>query len=168
MLSRVFPVLERACLVVAGAALFGIMVLTFLDVIGRKLLSQSIPGSLELTELLMVAVIFGALPAVCRRGEHVQFDSLDPYLPAAVRAVQRVIIAFAALGALAALAALMWITAGQFAVTGETTAQLGILKAPFIYGMAVLCGAAALMHLAAMLGDDAAQHDEQAGEGAAL
>ena len=39
-------------------ALFAIMVLTFFDVSGRKIWSQSITGSLELTELLMVVVIF--------------------------------------------------------------------------------------------------------------
>jgi TRAP-type C4-dicarboxylate transport system permease small subunit len=44
------------------------MALTFFDVGGRKLLSNSIPGSLELTELLMVVVIFGALPLVSSAG----------------------------------------------------------------------------------------------------
>jgi TRAP-type transport system small permease protein len=58
-------------------ALFAIMALTLVDVSGRKLLSQSVPGSLELTELLMVVVIFAALPLVSLRGEHVVFDSLD-------------------------------------------------------------------------------------------
>ena len=55
-------ILEILCGTPAGAALFGIIVLTFFDVSGRKFLSQSITGSLELTELLMVVVIFGALP----------------------------------------------------------------------------------------------------------
>ncbi|HEY1226319.1 MAG TPA: TRAP transporter small permease subunit [Ramlibacter sp.] len=73
--------LELACGLLAGLALFAIMALTFFDVLGRKFASNSIPGSLELTELLMVVVIFGALPLVSERGEHVEFDSLDPYLP---------------------------------------------------------------------------------------
>jgi TRAP-type C4-dicarboxylate transport system permease small subunit len=50
--------LETACGLLAATALFAIMALTFLDIGGRKLLDNSIPGSLELTELLMVAVIF--------------------------------------------------------------------------------------------------------------
>ncbi len=54
--------LETLCGLLSGTALFAIMALTFFDVAGRKLLSNSIPGSLELTELLMVVVIFGALP----------------------------------------------------------------------------------------------------------
>ena len=64
------------------------MLLTLVDVTGRKLASQSVPGSLELTELLMVAVIFAALPLVSLHGEHVVFDSLDPLLGRALRRVQ--------------------------------------------------------------------------------
>ena len=45
------------------------------------------------------------------------------------------------------LAYLMWHTGGEFAVTGETTAQLKITKAPFIQGMGVLCGLTGLVHL---------------------
>ena len=45
---------ETVCGLLAAVALFAIMALTFFDVGGRKLLGNSIPGSLELTELLMV------------------------------------------------------------------------------------------------------------------
>jgi TRAP-type C4-dicarboxylate transport system permease small subunit len=139
--------LELLCGLLSGAALFTIMALTFFDVLGRKILSNSIPGSLELTELLMVVVIFGALPMVSRRGEHVEFDSLDPYLPLWVRRAQAVLVHLLCAAALLALAWLMWRTGGQFAESGETTAQLQILKAPFIYGMGVLCGVTGLVHL---------------------
>jgi TRAP-type C4-dicarboxylate transport system permease small subunit len=81
--------LETASGLLAGLALFAIMVLTFLDVGGRKLLDHSITGSLEMTELLMVVVIFGALPLVSERGEHVVFDSLDGFLPDVVKKMQR-------------------------------------------------------------------------------
>jgi TRAP-type transport system small permease protein len=66
---------------------------------------------------------------------------------------------------LLALAWLMWRTGGQFAETGETTAQLQILKAPFIYGMGVLCGLTGLVHLA-LLRAPAVEKAE--GEGVAL
>ena len=69
--------LESLCSLLAAVALFAIMWLTLVDVTGRKLLSASLPGSLELTELLMVVVIFAGLPLVSLRGEHVVFDSLD-------------------------------------------------------------------------------------------
>jgi hypothetical protein len=41
----------------------------------------------------------------------------------------------------------MWRTGGQFLESGETTAQLKLLKAPFIYGIAVFCALTGLVHL---------------------
>lgn len=139
--------LETICGLLAGAALFAIMALTFFDVGGRKLIDQSIPGSLELTELLMVVVIFGALPLVSLRGEHVLFDSLDSYLPASVRRAQAAIVHLLIAAATLALGYLMFKTGQQFAINGDTTAQLKIAKAPFIYGMGVLCVITGLVHL---------------------
>jgi TRAP-type C4-dicarboxylate transport system permease small subunit len=139
--------LETLCGLLSGIALFAIMVLTFLDVGGRKLLSHSITGSLELTELLMVVVIFGALPLVSERGEHVVFDSLDPYLPDVIKKIQRGLVHLLCGAALLGLGWLMWQTGTDFLQTGETTAQLQILKAPFIYGMGVLCAFTGFIHL---------------------
>ena len=157
--------LDFLCGLLSGVALFAIMALTFFDVLGRKLLSNSITGSLEMTELLMVVVIFGALPLVSRRGEHVEFDSLDPYLPAWLRRVQAVLINLFCGALLLGLAWLMWRTGAQFSANGETTAQLHLAKAPFIYGMAVLCGITGIVHLV-LMGKPPIEHAE--GEGAAL
>ncbi|HQZ04484.1 MAG TPA: TRAP transporter small permease [Burkholderiaceae bacterium] len=143
-MNRLF---EWACGTLAATALFCIMTLTFFDVGGRKLMSTSLTGSLELTELLMVIVIFAALPLVSIRREHVVFDSLDHILPAGLRKLQSMLVNLVCGALLMALAWLMWRTAGEFAQTGETTAQLKLLKAPFIYGMSVLCGLTGLVHL---------------------
>jgi len=157
-------ILEILCSTLAGAALFAIMALTFFDVSGRKFLAQSITGSLELTELLMVMVIFAALPLVSLKGEHVVFDSLDAFLPAWVRKIQQGLIHIVSAALLFGLAYLMWQTGGEFAVTGETTAQLKITKAPFIHGMGLLCGLAGLVHLAKAF----LPNDENASEGGTL
>ena len=160
--------LELLCGLLSGVALFAIMALTFFDVLGRKFLSASIPGSLELTELLMVVVIFGALPLVSRRGEHVEFDSLDSYLPAWLRRVQQVVVQLVCGAALLGLAILMWNTGADFAQTGETTAQLKIAKAPFIYGMAVLCALTGLVHLVLLFQKPQDRFEPAQGEGVAL
>jgi TRAP-type transport system small permease protein len=157
--------LDLLCGLLSGSALFAIMALTFFDVLGRKFLSESIPGSLEVTELLMVVVIFGALPLVSRRGEHVEFDSLDPYLPTWFRQLQAVFVHVLCAVFLLGLGWLMWSTGAQFGATGETTAQLKILKAPFIYGMGVLCGVTGLVHLALIRRPPPERAE---GEGAAL
>ena len=157
--------LETVCGLLAAVALFAIMALTFFDVGGRKLLENSITGSLELTELLMVVVIFAALPLVSLRGEHVVFDSLDHFLPDAVRKIQRALMQALCAAFLLGLAWLMWQTGNQFLDTGETTAQLKIIKAPFIYGMAVMCALAGLIHLGFVFRPSMAADD---GEGVTL
>jgi TRAP-type C4-dicarboxylate transport system permease small subunit len=157
--------LEIVCGLMAALALFGIMALTFFDVLGRKLADNSIPGSLEMTEMLMVIVIFSSLPLVSLRGEHVLFDSLDAHLPAPVLRVQKAFIHLVLAALLIALAVLMWKTGIDFAASGETTAQLQIGKAPFVFGMAVSCGLTGLVHIALMFQPPPDLAD---GEGAAL
>jgi TRAP-type C4-dicarboxylate transport system permease small subunit len=131
----------------AALALFGIMALTLVDVAGRKLISTSLPGSLELTELLMVVVIFAGLPLVSLRGEHVVFDSLDPWLEKALRRAQGLVVDLLVAALLLGMAWLMASKAAQMAEFGDTTAQLKIAQAPFVYLMSGLLALTALVHL---------------------
>lgn len=158
-------ILDKLCGLLCAGALFAIMLLTFFDVGGRKLFESSIPGSLELTELLMVIVIFAGLPLVSERGEHVIFDSLDTVWPTWVLKIQKAFVHLICAGLMIALAVLMWNTGTQFAGYGETTAQLKIAKAPFIYGMAIFCGITGLVHLALPF---SAEKETSEVEGAAL
>jgi TRAP-type transport system small permease protein len=157
--------LDTLCSLLCASALFAIMALTFFDVGGRKLLSQSIPGSLELTELLMVVVIFAGIPLVSQRGEHVVFDSLDSIWAPWILKLQNMLVHLLCAGLMIGLAYVMWTTGNQFAENGETTAQLKLAKAPFIYGMALMCGITGLVHLGLMVKPPSAL---QEGEGAAL
>jgi TRAP-type C4-dicarboxylate transport system permease small subunit len=142
-LKKLLPTL---CGLLAATALFAIMLLTLADVTGRKLLSQSVTGSLELTELLMVAVIFAGLPLVSLRSEHIVFDSLDPYLPRALRRVQQALVDLFCVAALGGIAWLMWLKAGQMGEYGDITAQLKLPLSPFVYLMSALCALTALVH----------------------
>jgi TRAP-type C4-dicarboxylate transport system permease small subunit len=143
--------LDLMCGLLAALALFAIMALTLADVAGRKLLSQSIPGSLEVTEILMVVVIFAALPLVSLHGEHVVFDSLDALMPSWLRRAQQGLVDGLCAAALGALAWLMWDKARQMASYGDITAQLKLPLGPFVDLMAVLCGVTALVHLLLIL-----------------
>ena len=108
----------------------------------------------------MVVVIFGALPLVSERGEHVVFDSLDPLLPKFIKIIQRALVHLLCAVALLALGWLMWKTGNDFMGTRETTAQLKIIKAPFIYGMGLLCAFTGIVHLSLMFKD---QEDNEGG-----
>ena len=162
--------LGTLCGVMAALGLFGIMLLTLVDVGGRKLLDSSVPGSLELTELLMVCVIFAALPLVSLRGEHVVFDSLDERLPRWLRRTQQVIVELLSTVLMGGLAWVMWVKAGQIGSTGQTTSQLKLPVDVVVYAMSLLLLLAALMHAWLMLqpgaGHGATQDANNTPEGA--
>ena len=150
--------LDGLCGLLAGVALFAIMALTLVDVLGRKLLSQSVPGSLELTEILMVVVIFAAMPLVSLHGEHVVFDSLDALLPGRLRRLQQAVVDLLVFAALLGLAWLMWDKAAAMASYGDTTAQLKLPLGPFVRLMSLLCGVTALIHLLLLIQPVAHHH----------
>jgi len=68
--------------VAASAILFCMMVLTFVDVVGRYLFNAPIPGGFEITELMLLVLIFAGLPLVSRADEHVTMDFVDHLLSA--------------------------------------------------------------------------------------
>ena len=139
------------CGLLAALALFGIMGLTFVDVMGRKFFSGSLPGALELTELLMVVVIFTSLPLVALAGEHVVFDSLDRWLPPWLQRLQQALMELFCAAAMAGLAWLMWAKAGQLTEYGDTTSQLKLPLGFFVYVMSGLLALAALAHLIVLM-----------------
>jgi TRAP-type transport system small permease protein len=154
--------LVALCGLLAAVALFAIMGLTFVDVLGRKFLGGSVPGSLELTELLMVVVIFTSLPLVALAGEHVVFDSLDRWMPPWLLHLQRAVMELFCALSLAGLAWLMWVKAGQLSEYGDTTAQLKLPLGAFVYVMSVLLAVAALAHGLVLLQQRASAGEEQA------
>lgn len=157
--------LSRLCGGLAAVALFCIMMLTLVDVTGRKVLSESVPGSLELTELLMVLVIFASLPLVSLRGEHVVFDSLDHLLSARWQRLQQGLVNVICAAALGGLAWLMAVKGGNMLEYGDVTSQLKWPLGPFVYLMSFLCGVTALVHLGLIFNPEPAAHDHS-GEGA--
>jgi len=131
----------------AGAALFAMMTLTFLDVVGRKFLNHSIIGSVELTEMLMLALIFAGMPLASLAGEHVIFDLLDGVLPERVKVWQAVVSNLICTGLLGVAAWFVFNRALRTQAMGDTSAQLLVPIAPFHFAAAVLLVICSFMHL---------------------
>lgn len=68
----------------AAAALFGLMVLTCADVVGRYFLHSPVSGATELTEMGLAVVVFSAMPVVTWRGGQIVVDLVDAFFPGAV------------------------------------------------------------------------------------
>ena len=139
---------DFALAAVAGSLLFSMMLLTFADVILRYFFGMPIKGGFEVTEMMMAVLIFAGLPLVSRRHEHVTIDAFDPFFPAAMR---RAMYAVNHLVCAAALVGMSWLLqrkAGQFAEIGDVTQTLKFAIAPFVYLMAGLTLATAIVHAA--------------------
>jgi TRAP-type C4-dicarboxylate transport system permease small subunit len=137
---------DRLLKAVSAIVLFGMMVMTFADVVGRKFFGTPVRGAFELTELAMVVLIYTGLPLVSRAEEHVTMDFADRIWPNARRALQATVdLLLAAL--LAGLAWLVFVKAGRITTTGDRTAVLALGLGPVAYFIAALIGLTAAIHL---------------------
>lgn len=132
---------------VAATVMFGLLVLTCMDVAGRYFLNSPVAGGFELTEILLAALIFAGLPLVTLRNEHITVDLFDAVTPGWLFRIQHV--AASAIGAICTgyLAWRLWVRAGGLAAAGETTAELKIRLAWLGYAMSVLMALTAVVLL---------------------
>ena len=123
------------------------MLLTFVDVVARYLFNRPIRGGFEMTELVLLVLIFAGLPLVSHADEHVTMDFIDRMLPErAVAILIRMVHALVA----AVFFFLTWqvlIKAARIAGYGDTTDVLRITVGPFVYFMAAMIFLTALVHV---------------------
>ena len=133
--------------VAASAILLGMMALTVVDVIARYVFNRPLRGAFEVTELLLLVLIFAGLPLVSLAEEHAVMDFVDRVLSprarrALVRGVEAVSAAFMGL-----LAWLTWLKADRIWAYRDATDVLRIVYGPFVYFMALTLALAAVIHL---------------------
>ena len=137
--------------IAASALLFALMSLTFVDVLARYVFNRPIRGAFEVTELLLLVLIFAGLPLVSHADEHVTMDFIERWLaPAGRRILYRTIDLV--------VAALMFFMAWQASIRaarvssyGDATDVLRILYGPFVYFMAAMIALAGVIHLYKLL-----------------
>ena len=133
--------------VVASAILLAMMFLTVVDVVARYAFNRPLRGAFEVTELMLLVLIFAGLPLVSFSNEHATMDFIDRLLgPRAQRSlealVQLVNAAFMFL-----LTWLVWLKADRIWGYRDSTDVLRIVYGPFVYFMAVTLGLAGVIHL---------------------
>jgi TRAP-type transport system small permease protein len=133
--------------VVASAILLVMMVLTFVDVVARYLFNRPVAGAFEVTELLLLVLIFAGLPLVSYADEHVTMDFIDRLLGARARRGLEDAVQGACAATLCLLAWLIWLKADRIWAYRDATDVLRILYGPFVYFMAIMIGLAGLVHV---------------------
>jgi TRAP-type C4-dicarboxylate transport system permease small subunit len=139
--------LDRVLGAAAALLLFGLMALTTADVIGRYIFNWPLRGAFEITELLLLALIFAGLPLASRADEHVTLDFIDMILSDSGRLLLRRLVDLVCGILVLGLAWRVWVKAGKIAGYGDTTDVLRLPVAPFVYFMALMVAITAIVHL---------------------
>jgi TRAP-type C4-dicarboxylate transport system permease small subunit len=130
----------------ASAILFCMMTLTFVDVVLRYVFNRPLRGAFEVTELMLLVLIFAGLPLVTHANEHVTMDLIDRWLgPRLLGRLRRVTEAICA-ALMFALTWFMWLKATRIAGYGDTTDVLRIAVGPFVYFMVAMILLSGLIH----------------------
>ena len=139
--------LDRGLGASAAVLLFGLMVLTTADVVGRYLFNSPLRGAFEITELLLLALIFAGLPLASRADEHVTLDFIDMALGERSRLLLRRLVDLGCGLLILGLAWLVFVKAGRIAGYGDTTEVLRLPVAPFVYFMAIMVAVTGIVHV---------------------
>jgi len=138
---------DAALGIAASAILFCMMTLTFVDVVLRYVFNRPLRGAFEVTELMLLVLIFAGLPLVTHANEHVTMDLIDRWLGPRLRdALTRLTQAISA-ALMFGLTWYMWIKAQRIAGYGDTTDVLRIAVGPFVYFMVAMILLSGLLHL---------------------
>ena len=133
--------------VAASAILMAMMLLTFIDVVARYVFRRPVRGAFEVTELMLLVLIFAGLPLVSFTDEHAVMDFVDRVLGGrALRGLERLVQAVNAVF-MFLLAWLTWLKADRIWAYRDSTDVLRIVYGPFVYFMAGTLGLAGVIHL---------------------
>ncbi len=91
-MERFSLAINRMVVSVAGFALVFLMFLTVADVFGRYVLNRPVSGTFELTEMVMVLIVFLALGQAQHHGDHIALDLAYNFFPAWLKRAVDVII----------------------------------------------------------------------------
>ena len=142
--SRVRNILFRAATEgVSAVVLFVLMAMTCVDVFGREVLAAPLDGATELTRLMLGIIVFGVLPAVSRREDHVTVDLLDPFFPPRAARIREALLNLVCAVALSAVCWRVWFVGVDQLEYGDATEFLRIPLGPVSWFIAVLSGIAA-------------------------
>lgn len=139
--------IRRLVETVIALFLLAMVVLTFADVIGRRIFGTPIYGSNDITEHLMALVVFSGLPLVTAAGAHLTIDMLDKLMAQPSMAWWRVVIAALVVATLALMAWLFVRHGVNATQISEVSQALRIPRGALYFFMAASCALSALAAL---------------------
>lgn len=83
--------ITRGLAILAAVGMAALMIINFTDVMGTKFFLRSVPGTLDISEDLMVFLTLLAIAFVALERGHIRITLLEAHLPLAVRFVLQII-----------------------------------------------------------------------------
>ncbi|MGE5146652.1 MAG: TRAP transporter small permease [Candidatus Eiseniibacteriota bacterium] len=143
----VAPRLLHALGLVMCALLFAMMILTTVDVTGRYVFDNPVLGTAEYTELGLGILVFGSLPLITTRQDHITIDILDFLFRGRRKQIQQVgvnVLGFLITGFIAWR---IFVKAQELADNGDLSINMQLPLAPVAYFMSVMAAISALIML---------------------
>lgn len=122
---------------IGSIALFAMMALTVIDVTGRYLFNAPLLGAFELTEFLVLILIFSFLGYTQSNKRHICVELVMDLLPKRVQSVCGLINHFICLGLFALITYMAVLKAVELISTGESSPNLVIPNYPFVFFLAL-------------------------------
>lgn len=129
--------IARWCALAAGAVLLLLMLLTVADVAMRSVLGAPIFGTIDISELGLVLVVFLGLAYCGHSGGHVSVDLLDSLMPPRLSLLGGILTRFLSVSVLGLLAWRTVAKAWDARTYGDSSNLLGIAHWPFLYAIAL-------------------------------
>tara|TARA_B110000438_G_C15713147_1_gene606266 strand:+ start:60 stop:554 length:495 start_codon:yes stop_codon:yes gene_type:complete len=147
MLKNIFEISNKLLLSLCVLSLTILVLITVIDVFGRYLLGSPLPGTTEITEIILGLLIYIGLPYICRNEEHVSVSLFSNYLNKSFLKVQKVLVNLTVFILLCIIAAQLYRHGIDLYSYNEITTYLEIPKAPIAFSMALLTMLAAVSTL---------------------
>jgi len=114
--------------IAAAAILLSMTALTFVDVVARYVFSRPLRGAFEVTELMLLVLIFAGLPLVSYANEHALMDFIDRMLPAPLQRGLVRVVELVCAATMGLLAWLVWLKANRIWGYRDSTDVLRIVR----------------------------------------
>lgn len=128
-------------------ALFSMMILTTVDVTGRYLFNKPVMGAFEITEYLILILVFSFLADTQSQKSHVSVDLFFQKFPQTVRFIANLLNHVACFAFTVLIAWMSFLKALELKEVGEASPNLFIPDYPFVYFLVVGCIVLSLEYL---------------------
>ena len=139
VLLKILQKLSTYLAYIGAFSLFSMMCLTITDVAGRYIFNQPILGAFELTEFMVLVLIFSYLAYTQANKSHVSVDLFMMFFPKRLKVYIEMFNHVACLAIMILIAWMGFEKALEMMETGESSPNLALPSYPFVFFLVLGC-----------------------------